>query len=32
METVQKCQVDIASIDTSEDFVKALMGLFKNAD
>ena len=29
METVQKCRVDIASIDTSEDFVKALMGLFK---
>ena len=29
METVSKCRVDIAAIDTSEDFVKALMGLFK---
>ncbi|MEG1539799.1 MAG: DUF58 domain-containing protein [Muribaculaceae bacterium] len=28
-ETAQRCKVDIASIATDEDYVKALMGLFK---
>ena len=28
-ETVQRCQVDLVSVATDEDYVKALMGLFK---
>ncbi len=28
-ETLQRCKVDVASIATDEDYVKALMGLFK---
>lgn len=28
-ETMSRCGVDIASIATDEDYVKALMGLFK---
>lgn len=28
-ETVQRCKVDIASVATDEDYVKALLGLFK---
>jgi uncharacterized protein (DUF58 family) len=28
-ETVQRCRVDIASVATDEDYVKAMMGLFK---
>lgn len=30
METLNKCRVDHASIATDEDYVKSLMGLFKN--